>query len=120
MAIISSCAGPYTIENSGNTVNLSEDDVFEVVLQGNSSTGYTWQVMPYDETVLSQVGDVQYTPKDDKIGSGGTYNYKFKTMADGETDLVIVYKRRFEEPTRDDKKFEMKIVVGTMGRILEE
>ncbi len=118
--LIASCAGPYTMENSGSTVNLGNDDPFEIELNGNPSTGYEWQIVSYDSTVIKQVGKHDYKTSDDRIGSAGLYTFKFQTIGDGQTNLLLVYKRKWEEPTVDDKTFEMKIVVGTMGRILED
>lgn len=120
LLIITSCEGPYTFENSGSTINLSTYDPFEIELEGNASTGYTWQIVSYDSTVIKQVGEKEYKANDDRTGSAGTYTYKFQTIGDGQTTLVLVYKRKWEEHTLHDKTFEMKVVVGTMGRILEE
>ncbi|HJN06815.1 MAG TPA: protease inhibitor I42 family protein [Bacteroidales bacterium] len=117
---ITSCAGPFTIEDSGSTVNLTNDDPFEIELEGNASTGYTWQVMPFDSTVIKQVGEPEFNSKDGKIGSGGMITFKFQTIGDGQTDLLLVYRRLWEENEPPAKKFELKIVVGTMGRILED
>jgi len=119
--IMTSCSGPYTINDNGTTVNLSIDDPFEIDLAGNASTGYIWQVLPFDSTVIKQVG----TPSskvnnDDRVGSSSVKTYRFITVADGETNLKFVYRRRWEENEIPTKTFEMKIVVGTMGRILEE
>ena len=118
--LIASCAGPYTMENSGSTINLGNDDPFEVELVGNPSTGYTWQVASFDSTVIKQVGEPEYVTKDDRIGSSGMYTFKFQTIGDGQTRLLMVYKRKWEEHTLHDKTFEMEVVVGTMGRILEQ
>ncbi len=117
---ITSCAGPYTIEDSGITVNLSTDDPFEIVLDGNASTGYTWKVMPFDSTVIKQLSEPEIKSGDGRIGAGGKVTFKFQSLADGQTDLLLVYSRRWEENEPPAKKFEMKIVVGTMGRILED
>ena len=117
---ITSCAGPFTIDDSGTTVNLGIDDPFEIELVGNASTGYSWQVMPYDSTVIKQVGEPEFKSKDDRVGSSGLITFKFQTIADGQTDLILVYSRKWEENKPPAKTFSMKIVVGTMGRILEE
>lgn len=117
----SSCAGPFTDEDNGKTVNLSIDDPFEIELEGNASTGFTWQIMPYDSTVIKQVGEPEFKSNDEgRIGSGGIITFKFQTIADGQTELLLVYRRRWEEHKPPTKMFKMKIVVGTMGRILEE
>ena len=117
---ITSCAGPFTIDDSGTTVNLGIDDPFEIELVGNASTGYSWQVMPFDTTVIKQVAEPEYNAKDDRVGPAGTYTFKFQTIAAGQTDLLLIYNRKWEEHKPPAKMFKMKIVVGTMGRILEE
>lgn len=117
---LTSCAGPFTIDDNGTTVNLSNDDLFEIELVGNASTGYSWQVLPYDSTVIKQVGEPEFKSKDDRVGSAGIITFRFQTIADGQTDLQLVYIRKWEENKPPAKTFSMKIVVGTMGRILEE
>jgi predicted secreted protein len=111
---------PYVMEDSGKTINLNMDDPFEVALRANGSTGYEWIIMPYDETVLQQVGDPTFVADDDRIGSGGMQTFHFKTIGEGATTLTMVYKRKWEEPKPDDQTFELKVVCGTMGRILDE
>ncbi len=118
---LSSCVGPFTIEDNGTTVNLSTDDPFEIDLSANASTGYLWKILPYDSTVIKQVGKPEFKSNNDgAIGSAGIITFKFQTIADGQTDLKLVYHRRWEENEPPAKTFEMKIVVGTMGRILED
>tara|TARA_Y100000385_G_scaffold275250_1_gene319402 strand:+ start:6074 stop:6472 length:399 start_codon:yes stop_codon:yes gene_type:complete len=119
MSLIS-CAGPYTIKDSGKTVNLGIFDPFQVELHGNSSTGYKWEITAYDSTVIEQIGNVSYKADDDKIGSGGLYTWSFKTIGAGESNLLFVYKRSWEERSADDKTYNLRVVSGTMGRILSE
>ena len=115
-----SCTGPLTINDSGKTINLSMDDPFEVILRSNGSTGYQWVIMPYDSSIIEQVGQPVFVADDDRIGSGGDLKFRFKTIGEGNTRLHMVYKRRWESTKPDDKTFELEIVCGTMGRILEE
>jgi len=116
---ISSCTGPFTIDDNGKTVNLSIDDPFEVDLSGNASTGYSWKILPYDSTVIKQVGEPVFKSNDGgAVGAGGIITFKFQTVADGQTNLKMIYSREWENKP-PSKTFEMKIVVGTMGRILE-
>lgn len=123
IAMAASCTcitEPYTMDDNGSTVNLSMDDPFEVSLRANGSTGYQWIILPYDETVIEQIGEPEFKADDDRIGSGGMQTYKFKTVGEGSTELKMVYKKRWEDPKPEDKTFELKVVCGTMGRILEE
>ncbi len=118
---VSSCAGPFTIDDNGKTVNLTTDDPFEIDLAGNASTGYSWKILPYDSAVIKQVGEPVFKSNDGgAVGSGGMITFKFQTIADGQTDLKLIYQRRWEENEPPTRTFEMKIVVGTMGRILED
>lgn len=118
--LLNACSGPMTIEDSGKTINLSMDDPFEVVLRSNGSTGYQWVILPYDSSVIEQVGQPEFVADDDRIGSGGDLTFRFKTVGEGSTRLIMIYKRKWEDPDPDNKTFELEIVCGTMGRILEE
>jgi len=115
-----SCAGPFTNKDNGTTVNLTIDDPFEIQLAANGSTGYSWKILPYDSAVIKQIGEPEYKSNSDAIGSAGIITFKFQTVADGQTDLKLVYQKKWEEDAAPAKTFEMKIVVGTMGRILED
>ncbi|MCF8347361.1 MAG: protease inhibitor I42 family protein [Bacteroidales bacterium] len=120
LALISSCMKPIVITDSGKTYNLPEDSPFQLQLPGNPTTGYVWQLMPYDETVVQQVGEPDYQVNDDKIGSGGMYTYHFKTAGSGATVLYLQYKRKWDTVSPPSRSFEVKIVSGTMGQILDE
>lgn len=117
---ITSCMNPIVIKDSGMTYNLSEDDPFSIELPGNPTTGYVWTLLPYDQTVVTQLGDPDYQVNDDKIGSGGLYTYKFQTVGDGQTKLVFEYCRKGDSVADPSRTFGVMIVCGTMGRILEE
>jgi len=117
---LTSCTQPFTEEDNGRTINFGIDDPFEIELAGNPSTGYIWDVLSYDSTIIKQVGKAEFEPFDDKIGSGGKYTFNFQTIAAGQTNLVLIYYRKFEENVLPAKTFELKVLSGTMGRILED
>jgi len=94
--MVTSCTGPYTMENSGSTINLGLDDPFEIELESNASTGYSWNIVSFDSTVIKQMGEKVYTSNDDKPGSPGLATFKFSTIGAGETTIVLVYKRNWE------------------------
>ncbi|NOX85134.1 MAG: protease inhibitor I42 family protein [Chlorobi bacterium] len=121
LAALAGCTNkPFTMEDSGRTVELDLDSPFMVELKGNASTGYSWEILEMDTTVVRQIGKQGYMPSGDKIGSGGTYTFWFKTVDFGETELVIGYVRRFESDEPPAKIFRMKIISGMMGRITGE
>ena len=120
LALISACMKPIVITDTGKTYNLPEDSPFQLQLPGNPTTGYVWQLMPYDETVVQQVGEPDYQVSDDRIGSGGMYTYHFKTSGSGATVLYLQYKCKWDTVSPPSRSFVVKIVSGTMGQILDE
>ncbi|MDZ7741184.1 MAG: protease inhibitor I42 family protein [Bacteroidota bacterium] len=117
LAIFSSCSNPFTMRDSGRTVEFSLNAQFQVDLTGNPSTGYIWQVSQYDDHVIRQIGEPKFEVKDKKIGSPGVYTFTFETIAPGQTTLELVYTRKFEPGTEAAKTFKLDIISGTMGRI---
>ncbi len=115
-----SCSGPYTAEDNGRTVELGIDDPFEIELEGNPTTGYIWNVLSYDSTIIKQIGKVDYQPTTDALGAGGKYTFKFQTIAAGSTTLQLIYYRSFEKNVPPAKTFTMEVISGTMGRIEAE
>jgi len=66
-------------------------------LDGNPSTGYTWEAKDLDSTMFEQVGDSVFSSSNsDLIGSGGTLTLTFKTLKAGTAALTLVYHRPWE------------------------
>ncbi|MCK4368562.1 MAG: protease inhibitor I42 family protein, partial [Dehalococcoidales bacterium] len=88
---------------------------FVIPLVSNPTTGYGWQAS-YDETMLELV-EKTYEPgvaaKQDVVGAGGTELFHFRTLVEmGQTEITLVYKQPWEEPSPDDvtKVFTVNIV----------
>ncbi|HBA82539.1 MAG TPA: hypothetical protein DCZ95_00450 [Verrucomicrobia bacterium] len=113
------CGKPLTLADNGKTLNLSVDDPVQVELEGNPTTGYLWELAPYDATVIKAIGEPDFKADSQATGAGGLFTYNFQTVADGQTVLKFVYRRPFEKDVPPIKTYELKIVVGTMGQILE-
>jgi len=86
------------MSDNGTTRALRVGDTLQVVLRGNPTTGYGWQVdlTADDAGVIRQVGEPVYAPDSDLLGSGGTYTFTFETVAVGEVALRLVYQRPWE------------------------
>jgi len=87
---------------------------FVIPLVSNPTTGYSWQAI-YDETMLELV-EKAYEPgvatKQGVFGAGGTELFRFRALERGQTEITLVYKRPWEEPSPDDviKVFTVNIV----------
>ncbi|MDQ1336481.1 MAG: inhibitor of cysteine peptidase, partial [Thermodesulfobacteriota bacterium] len=51
-----------TDEDLGRTVELGIGETLEVVLSGNPTTGYVWDVASLDRDILKQVGETEFKP----------------------------------------------------------
>ena len=48
------CSGPYTIKDSGKKIEISEDDSFQIVLEGEANSNYSWKLISQNEFVHIQ------------------------------------------------------------------
>ena len=116
LALFSGCGtNEAIITDSGNgrQITVKTGDVVTVSLDSNPTTGYSWQVIEIDNTVLIQDGDPEY--KQDAgsaglVGAGGTETFRFKATGSGETSLKLGYRRPWEN-VPPIENFSVKIVV---------
>lgn len=109
-----SCArsGGRTIraDNHGDQIELRKGRVVAVSLEGNPSTGYTWEPVGLDEPILRQIGEPAFTPESNVPGSPGTQIIRFRAVGEGATTLRLVYHRPWEE-VEPEKTFSVDVVV---------
>jgi len=86
-------------------------DTLEIVLKGNPTTGYMWEVASVDTTVLSQVCEPEFRPKSDARGSGGKIIMRFKAVSVGHTLLKLIYHRPFEKNKPPIRVFSVTVIV---------
>lgn len=101
------------IAGSGQAVNVSVNDTFDITLDSNPTTGYSWQA-EYDEAYLVLV-DRTFKPSSDAVGAGGVEVFTFRALKDGETKVTMVYKRAWEATSLKSQVFEVKIGESRTG-----
>jgi len=102
---------PLTAKNAGKIIEMNIGDTFSVELEGNPSTGYTWEVADMDIAVLKQVGETEFKTRSDLVGASGILILRFETIGRGETTLNLVYHRPWEEDIPPEEIFEVSVVV---------
>jgi len=99
-----------------------------VELEGNATTGYSWQNSITPDGVVKEVSS-DYKPNGNdlvSIGVGGTYTFTFESVAQGEAEIKFYYSREWEDvPPLDeaiykatvdaDGNLELKLVKGPSG-----
>ncbi len=108
-SLVAGCVGEVkTYIDSGQTIDIGVNQEFVIAIGANPTTGYDWEVS-LDETMLELV-EKTYKPAEEAehkiVGAGGVDYFRFKALKAGETEITMVYKRSWEEPTPQD---EMKV-----------
>ena len=98
-------------EDLGRTVEIGLGDILEVVLKGNPSTGYIWDVVSPENGILKQVGETEFEPDRKARGSGGKIIMRFEAAKQGKTWLKLIYHRPFEKNGPPIKTFEVRLTV---------
>ena len=98
-------------EDNASTIDIVVGDTLEIVLKGNPTTGYMWEVASVDTTVLSQVCEPEFRPKSDARGSGGKIIMRFKAVSVGHTLLKLIYHRPFEKNKPPIRVFFVTVIV---------
>jgi predicted secreted protein len=118
--LLASCAQPQPEQTKEVSISWSEieqgvglevGDVLEVVLPANPSTGYAWEAGFYNQSVLEPYGEPEFSSGNPKPGAEESQILHFKAIGEGETDLVLVYRRSFENQSEDQQTFSLGVVV---------
>jgi inhibitor of cysteine peptidase len=125
VAVLSACGSPgkppsktvlinESTTASGSGVGLTVGDALELVLEGNASTGYTWDIGFIDSVVLHSLGDPEYAEAEatDTVGEPGHYTFHFSAAGEGQVELVMIYHRPLEPNVPPLKTFQLRVTVS--------
>jgi len=105
ISLTAGCIGEVkTYTDSGQTIDIGVNQEFVIALGSNPTTGYGWQES-HDESMLELVEKTYKLGKEAEqgmVGAGGVEYFRFKPLKTGETEITLVYKRPWEEPTPQD------------------
>ena len=101
-----------TTADSGRVVNLKPGDTFEVRLEANPSTGYSWVVSPEKTDIVRQQSmKFMRGGIDDVAGAGGKNIWKFEGVKAGSLKLTFSYERPWEKGVPAVKTVWYSVVV---------
>lgn len=92
-------------------VGLEVGDMLEVVLPANPSTGYVWEVGFYNQSVLKPYGEAEFWSSSADLGAEESQALHFEAIGPGETELVLLYQRSFEDDGVSPRTFQVDVVV---------
>ena len=96
--------------DSGKTVEIGVGDELDVMLPGNPTTGYAWELIPLDLNVLSQV-KTEFFANNKMMGAGGVEVIKLHAVAVGKSEVKLIYHRSFEHNVVPLKTFEVTVII---------
>jgi inhibitor of cysteine peptidase len=97
-------------DDDGQQIELREGQTLTVSLEGNPTTGYTWEVVEIDEQILRQLGEPDFTPESEALGVSGMQALRFQAVNEGRTTLRLVYHRPWEDD-EPEQTFSVEVVV---------
>lgn len=118
--VLASCAQPEPKSTKEVSIAWSEieqgvgleiGDILEIVLPASPSTGYLWEVGFYNQSVLKPYGEPEFSSTETSLGVEEPQLLHFEAIGEGETELVLIYQRSFEEEDVNQQTFQVDVVV---------
>ncbi len=89
-----------TFDDKGKSFELEKGDRINIKLESNPTTGYEWILSGETDTAIVSLFDSKFlqTKKEEKlVGAGGYEIFTFKAENSGQTEIILTYKRSWEE-----------------------
>ena len=111
LTLVTGCGGDETYSDAEQAIDIGVNQEFTIALNSNPTTGYSWQES-YDESFLELVAKsyrLGAEAEPEVVGAGGTEYFQFRALQPGETELVMTYKRGWEEEYLEQLVFTVSI-----------
>lgn len=95
----------------GSGVGLNAGDILVLVLEGNPSAGFTWEVGFFVPEVIKPAGEPEYQAGSAELGAAGTYTFRFLAVGKGQASLQMVYHKPWEQGVPDLKTCAVDVKV---------
>jgi len=103
-------------EDAGSQVELEQGQILVVTLKSNPTTGYRWEQVESQDSILEQMGEAEFKPSDTGepplVGAGGWEIFRFKAVNAGQMILQLLYHRPWEEGVEPFETFSLWVVVN--------
>ena len=101
LLLATACSSPRSVTltdaSNGGKVEVRNGGQIIIRLDGNPSTGYTWEAKDLDTTLFNQAGDPVFSSSSPGlVGSAGTLTLTFNALKAGTSQLTLIYHRPWE------------------------
>jgi predicted secreted protein len=97
---------------NNTTLTVSVGQLFEIVLDENGTTGFTWNKVAVGDPVLKLIDETTDYPNE-RPGQGGTRIFLFRAAQTGDAAIQLTYNRSFETGVPPSQTFAMNVHIGT-------
>jgi len=98
-------------EDDGREITLQKGQTVTIKLEGNPTTGYSWEVVETEGAILQQVGEPEFEAESDLLGAPGTQTLRFEAVETGQMELKLVYQRPWETDVEPVETFTVQVTV---------
>jgi inhibitor of cysteine peptidase len=116
LILATACTSPQSATlasaDNGSKVVVRVGGQIIIKLNGNPSTGYTWEATDLDATMFKQAGDPVFSSSNPGlVGSGGTLTLTFTTLKAGTSTLTLAYHRPWETGVAPTNTYSVSVTV---------
>jgi inhibitor of cysteine peptidase len=116
--MVSGCGSSPVVKvkdaDNGAQKVMKVGQLLHVSLESNPTTGFSWEALEADDSILQMQGGAKFYANDnrteDLAGAGGTDNFYFIAVDEGERVLEFVYRRAWED-AQPDRAFTVYVSV---------
>ena len=94
-----------------NEFDIEVGDKIKAKLCANPTTGYSWDYVLPDESVMKFESHEYMGPDTDLVGASGTDVWIFKAVKAGEAVIKMEYSRPWENGTETERTYTMDVTV---------
>ena len=97
-------------KDNGTTISIHRDQLLQITLPENATTGYRWAVDHYDQALIEPMGSTShYTGA--AVGSGGMVDFMFGFKTVGTGSLGLKLWRHWEGDSSISNRFSIRVNV---------
>lgn len=115
MAGISGCSAQTALalegDDDGREITLQKGQILTIKLEGNPTTGYSWEIVESEGAILRQIGEPEFEAESDLLGAPGTQTLRFEAVETGQMELKLVYQRPWETAVQPLETFTVQVTV---------
>jgi inhibitor of cysteine peptidase len=103
-----------SMDYNGRQIELTNGQTFNITLETNPSTGYSWEVVELNNSIIQKIGESVSEPnitEKNMVGAPVMQTFQFEAINTGQTTLKIVYHRIWEKDVAPEKTFSINLTV---------